>query len=314
MNIQTQLRKKASAVKGLSIASIVFTILCLLSIVGLLASGDQVKSAFEDNKSGLTTSAGFSQNIGSAYLTQALFDTNINSDNADTAAIAKALKNSNDTNVAEFAKFLNMASTSDISGIYDFLKKYDYNQFIEMKHSVENLSDADIQALVGANSSITADQIKTLRNTVAQVPDDSLSFMSRYMGDNGSENLLNDSIDLIMAIYYGVLVALLIVNLFVLAACILGIMYSKRPKNNMVAFVFAIISAVLCFCEGAIVRCILFIISAVNMGQARKISKENNNINTPNANANLNGATNNQGGAAGAQPSSNEPSVFANVQ
>ena len=317
-----ELQDKQSTIKGMSIASLVLTILCLISLVCFLAAGPAIQSYVEQNKSAIVTSGNFSSSfntsLSDANISSSLFDVNINGSNIDTKALSDALKKSSNQKVAEFADFLNMATQGDIQGIYDFLTTYDYSQFIDMKETVQNLTDADIQTLVSeCGGIVTADQVKALRDTAASVPNEALEFMSKYMGKQGSEQLLSDSMAIIFTFYYTALIIGLIVNLVILVGCILGIVYAKRPKENKVAFVFSIICAVLCLL--AIVRMILFIVTAVFLSKARKMSFElegGTGLGSGNAGgAGGSGAGSaGAGGAAGAQPGSGSPSVFNNVQ
>ena len=320
-----ELQDKQSTIKGMSIASLVLTILCLIGLVCALTVGMPVLQKYvEENKSVIVTSGSYTENLnttlGNANISSSLFDVNINGSNIDTKALSDALKKSSNQKVAEFADFLNMATQGDIQGIYDFLTTYDYSQFIDMKETVQNLTDADIQTLVSeCGGIVTADQVKALRDTAASVPSESLEFMSKYMGKQGTEQLLSDSMAIFFTFCYTALIIGLIVNLVILVGCILGIVYAKRPKENKVAFVFSIICAVLCFFGLAIVRMILFIVTAVFLSKARKMSFElegGTGLGSGNAGgAGGSGAGSaGAGGAAGTQPGSGSPSVFNNVQ
>lgn len=275
---------EAKVVRGLSIATIVLSILgILLSIALVIGAGFLANFAIDEYESGSSSSI------------EKIFDDDdeVNDVFEDFGQMIEALDSKTSS---DFAALFNTASASEIRAFGRVVQTTDKAQIkkalaaFEDKYSLDideatmakfltNFSAGTTVAIGSELADIDKDDLKDLARALEMISDGKGYGMHEESDGHGQNNAfgddsLNSGEQLVMQLVSSMIIVLIVLTLIVyivsLVAAILSMRNCRRPEKLTGAFVWSIVAAVLSFCACHIITMVLLIINCVYISKVRK--------------------------------------------
>lgn len=269
-----QYESDAKVVHGLGIATLVLSILGVLTSLALIFGVGVVKNVVVDTfatesnplESFIESDVDLSQvSDGADEFLQWLGEADIK----DFEAVADSVT------VKEINGFGNVILTGDASKIETALKGIEskYNLDIDAKQmakDITSLGDNGILAMGETFADMDKDDLNDLRNALSMYDlkyvDDLKSFKQSVDSSETQQAVVNG----IMAVVVALIVWTLVAYIISLIAAVLAMRNCCKPAQLTGAFVWSIIAAVVGFFSGHLITMVLLIIMCVYIGKVRK--------------------------------------------